>query len=57
MLKSKIQKSKERCYNYRRTLLDISQKVISVHLGGSFSSFEIMDRASDLCEIKITAAR
>ena len=43
MLKSKIQKSKERCYNYRRTLLDISQKVISVHLGGSFSSFEIMD--------------
>ena len=43
MLKTEIKKSKERCYSYRKKLLDISQKVISVHIGGSFSSFEIMD--------------
>jgi transketolase len=43
MLDSQIKNSKTRCYNYRKKLLDISQKVISVHIGGSFSSFEIMD--------------
>ena len=43
MIKSEIKKSKERCYDYRKKLLDISQKVISVHIGGAFSSFEIMD--------------
>ncbi len=43
MLHSEIKKSKIRCYYYRKKLLEISQRVISVHLGGSFSSFEILD--------------
>lgn len=35
--------SGKRCKEYRSTLLDISQKVTALHIGGSFSSFEILD--------------
>lgn len=36
-------KSIKRCKDYRKTLLEISQKVSALHIGGSFSCFEILD--------------
>lgn len=36
-------KSRKRCAEYRKTLLAISQKVTALHIGGSFSCFEILD--------------
>lgn len=36
-------KSLLRCTEYRKTLLAISQKVTALHIGGSFSCFEILD--------------
>ncbi len=36
-------KSINRCKEYRKTLLSISQKVTALHIGGSFSCFEILD--------------
>ena len=35
--------SKKRCDTYRRRILEISQKVSALHIGGSFSSTEIME--------------
>ena len=35
--------STERCKKYRRKILDISQKVSALHMGGSFSSLEMVD--------------
>ena len=35
--------SQKRCKEYRNTLLDISQNVTALHIGGSFSCFEILD--------------
>ena len=37
-----IKLSIERCKKYRRKILDISQKVTALHMGGSFSSLEIL---------------
>lgn len=36
-------KSRHRCYTYRKRILDISQKVSALHIGGAFSSIEIID--------------
>jgi transketolase len=38
-----IKKSKERCVKFRKRLLNISQKVSALHVGGSFSVVEILD--------------
>jgi transketolase len=38
-----IKLSIERCKKYRRKILDISQKVTALHMGGSFSSLEMVD--------------
>lgn len=38
-----IKQSKIRCQKYRKRIFDISQKVTALHLGGSFSSLEIVD--------------
>lgn len=35
--------SAERCFNHRKRILEISQKVKAIHMGGSFSSVEIID--------------
>ena len=35
--------SKKRCANYRKRILELSQKVPALHIGGSFSCMEIMD--------------
>lgn len=35
--------SKNRCFNYRKRILEISQNVKALHMGGSFSSVEILD--------------
>ena len=39
----KILNSKERCKNYREKILKLSQKVSALHIGGAFSSVEIVD--------------
>lgn len=36
-------KSKQRCVKYRKTILDLSQKVSALHIGGAFSCVEILD--------------
>ena len=38
-----IRNSKIRCKNYRLKILEISQKVQALHLGGAFSCMEIVD--------------
>ncbi len=35
--------SKFRCYNHRKRILEVSQNVKALHIGGSFSSVEILD--------------
>ena len=35
--------SRERCLRYRRKILDISQNVSALHLGGAFSALEMVD--------------
>lgn len=35
--------SKTRCKNYRRRILDMSQKVSALHIGGAFSCTELVD--------------
>ncbi len=35
--------SKVRCTNHRKRILEVSQKVKALHIGGSFSSVEILD--------------
>jgi transketolase len=40
---SKLKNSKFRCKKYRKKILDISQTVPALHIGGSFSSVEIID--------------
>ena len=42
MLK-KNTRPKLRCTNHRKRILEISQKVKALHIGGSFSSVEILD--------------
>jgi transketolase len=43
LTKIEIQNSKTRCKKYRKRILDISQTVLALHLGGSFSSLEMVD--------------
>ena len=43
MYKKKTLDSKERCKLFRRTILKLSLKVSALHIGGSFSSTEILD--------------
>ncbi len=38
-----LKKSKLRCLNFRKRLLEISQKVSALHIGGGFSCTELMD--------------
>ena len=38
-----LNKAKDRCKNHRRLLLHMSQKVNAIHIGGAFSSIEIVD--------------
>ena len=40
---NKLLKSKIRCKNYRKKILEMSQSVSALHIGGSFSSVEIVD--------------
>lgn len=42
-MKKNFKISRERCLNYRRKILDISQKVSALHLGGAFSALEMVD--------------
>jgi len=41
--KKKIKLSNKRCLNYRKRILELSQKVGALHIGGSFSAVEILD--------------
>ncbi len=43
MSKFNLNKSKLRCYEYRKRILEISQKVTALHIGGAFSCLEILD--------------
>lgn len=43
MKKFDIIKSKQRCKDYRLEILEISQKVQALHLGGAYSCMEIVD--------------
>ncbi len=40
---TKIKKSNIRCLSYRKRILELSQKVGALHIGGSFSAAEILD--------------
>ena len=42
-MKSFLKKSQERCALFRKRILDISQQVQAIHIGGSYSSIEIID--------------
>ena len=42
-MKKLILAAKKRCLNYRIKLLEMSQRVSAIHLGGTFSSTEILD--------------
>ena len=41
--KKEIIDSKKRCKIYRRKILDVSQQVFALHLGGSYSCLEMLD--------------
>ena len=49
---NKIKNTKERCKKIRRRILNISQKVGAIHIGGSFSSVEIIDVIFNLLKRK-----
>ena len=40
---NKIKKAIQRCKSHRKKILEISQKVPALHIGGSFSCVEILD--------------
>ncbi|WP_440619435.1 thiamine pyrophosphate-dependent enzyme [Candidatus Pelagibacter sp. HIMB1493] len=50
--KSTLLQSKKRCSDYRKRLLDLSLKVSALHIGGSFSSLEIMDCVNNILHKK-----
>ena len=50
--KSKVIKSNKRCFAYRKKILDLSQKVGALHIGGSFSCVEILDAIYNLLKKK-----
>ena len=43
LLKKQISDSLNRCKSYRKRILEISQQVFALHLGGSYSCLEILD--------------
>ena len=45
---SKLKNSKFRCQKYRKKILEISQTVPALHIGGAFSSIEIVDSIYNL---------
>jgi transketolase len=45
---SKLKNSKSRCQKYRKKILEISQTVPALHIGGAFSSIEIVDSIYNL---------
>jgi len=49
---NKIFETKMRCKKYRKKILDISQTVSALHIGGSFSSVEIVDCIYNLLKKK-----
>lgn len=51
-MKTKIKKSKDRCKKYRLRLLDLSQGVDALHIGGSFSCCEILDSIYNILKKK-----
>ena len=46
--KLNLKKSNFRCLSLRKRILDLSQKVGALHIGGSFSSVEIVDTIYNL---------
>ena len=46
--KIKVKKSNDRCFAHRKKILELSQKVGALHIGGSFSSVEIVDTIYNL---------
>ena len=50
--KNFIYDAKFRCQKYRKKILDISQSVSALHIGGSFSSVEIIDCIYNLLKKK-----
>ena len=45
----KIFDAKSRCKIHRTEILNLSQKVQALHIGGSFSSVEIVDCIYNIC--------
>ena len=45
--------AKRRCINYRVKLLEMSQRVSAIHLGGTFSSTEILDAIYNILRKKM----
>ena len=43
LTKSQIHLSNRRCFKYRKKILDLSQRVGALHIGGSFSCTEILE--------------
>ena len=48
----KYSQSIKRCVNYRKKILDLSQKVSALHIGGAFSSVEIIDAIFNILKKK-----
>lgn len=42
-MKRKLKESKYRCQKYRKRILELSQKVSALHIGGTFSCTEVLD--------------
>lgn len=51
-MKIKIKKAKERCKKFRLRLLELSQNVSALHIGGSFSCCEILDSIYNILKRK-----
>ena len=46
--KMKLKQSNHRCHSHRKKILNLSQKVGALHIGGSFSSVEVVDTIYNL---------
>jgi transketolase len=51
-MQSNILTNKKRCNSFRKKILELSQKVSALHIGGSFSSVEIIDCIFNLVKKK-----
>lgn len=49
-----LKNTKERCKEIRKRILDMSQRVGALHIGGSFSSVEIIDVIFNFFKKKMT---